>query len=182
MKIFLSAFFLSILFTGCNPGKQVMKNQQQYQALINDYLAKHPVRIDTTTELIPGGVDTVYNYIQLTDTSGFKALRDSLQNALADKEKDCSREINEAFTAGYKQAIYLQNIKGVVKPRPDTVKIKIYPTDQINALRDLNALQQTQLQQKDSIIKSNSKWLWWFIGSALLNLLFVLLILRIVRK
>ena len=124
-----------LLSFGCNPAKQVMKNQAAYDKLINDYLVNHPQRIDTLTELIPGGVDSVFYPVLRVDSVRMNEIKDSLQIVLSDSENDCARAISEAFETGYQQAAYTYKSQKFEKPRPDTIRTKYKDVDYENALK-----------------------------------------------
>ena len=60
MKFFktIAAVLITVSLISCNPAKRMQKEQQQYEAMVNDYIAKHPPRIDTATKYLPGKIWT----------------------------------------------------------------------------------------------------------------------------
>lgn len=165
-----------VLLLSCNPAKKVMDQQQQYERLINDYLVKHPQQIDTITEYIPGKPKLVPVPVPVIDTVVLRKVKDSLQKKLAAKyddiQADCSRQVNEAFETGYNQARYeFSQRKDTVKT-PDTIKLKLQLTTQLNALKaTVNQLQQDNAKLTGQLQQAQKKqsFFWYLIASIFLN-------------
>ena len=174
-----------VLLLSCNPAKKVMYQQQQYERLINDYLVKHPQQIDTVTEYIPGKPQLVPVPVPVVDSALLKRVKDSLQRAVAAKyddiQADCSRQVNEAFETGYNQARYeFSQQKDTVKT-PDTIKLKLQLTTQIDALQaTVNTLQQDKANLTGQLQQSQKKqsFFWYLIASIFLNGVLLTLLFR----
>lgn len=167
-----------LLSFGCNPAKRLQKNNEQYEKIITDYLIKHPAKIDTLTELIPGGVDSVFYPVAVVDSNRLQQLKDSLQAVFANKENDCTRQINEAFTTGYEQATYELKKQKFAKPRPDTVRLKITNRDYEDALKRKIESLQNDLSKKDKTIFAKTNTMWWLIAVIAFETVAIFLIVR----
>ena len=164
-----------LFFVGCNPIKKAGKRQEQMDAVIQNYIASHPPRIDTNTVFIKGKVDSIAYPVAIVDTNALRRFKDSLSNAMAEKygddASDCSRQVNEAFDVGYKQAMSLAQKIKIPVCHPDTIVRTVYNTDAVNDLQKENARLRGIIEQmKDS---HPDKWLWYFIISAAINGVFI---------
>jgi len=178
MKNFIVFLFCGMFIYGCNPAKRLQKNNEQYQQIINDYLVNNPPRIDSMVELIPGGIDTLYYPKMVLDSVRMQAIKDSLQKAFHNTEKDCVREINEAFETGKQQALYELQRKTFTRPRPDTIIKKMYRIGYENGL--LKKIEQLTAEgfEKEKTIAQKQSLIWGCLAVTLLLLVAVIYIIQ----
>jgi len=187
MKNVLIIIVLStVILFSCNPAKRIMKNQDQFEQVGREWEKKNPCP-PPKFEFKPGKVDSFYtpviNLISVLDSVLLQAKLDSLNKALRLKyneiAKDCSRQVNEAYDVGYKQAIFETGKIKIPSAIHDTLlheyirRIGLLQGDLVKAAekeRDLQIL----LAKSES--KAN-KWLW--IAMALIVVVLVLLFLLI---
>lgn len=176
--LFIALCFAVVILMCCNPAKKVAKQQQEYEKLINDYLAKHPQQLDTALIFIQGGNDTVKQFIPVINTAALLHIEDSLKNAIrikyADVLQDCDRQVSEAFNTGYDQARYEISQQKVFKPRPDTLIRTVARVDYENSLKE--QISGLKFELKAAYDKPN--YLLYLILSILLNLLLVTVIVK----
>lgn len=183
IRLFIAlAAAVIILLTGCNPAKQVLKDQQAYRDLINDYNANTAPAVDTGVTVRKGIIDTFYfkPLLSPADNAAQQATKDSLINLLANSATenavqmaDCERQVKEAFDAGEKQALYLLSKQKQTKQRPDTIEKLLYPTLYIEGLKGKISSLEGQLQEAHK----NKNWLWHFIISAAAAIVFLIILL-----
>jgi hypothetical protein len=170
-----------LLLTGCNPAKKVLQQQEDYRNLVNDFIAHNPPAIDTGVTVSHGKPDTVNLIAILTanDSAAIKKAKDSLQAVFAIKyaatAADCERQVSEAFETGKQQALYWINKQKIIKPGIDTVKINLYPTLYIEGLKHRIATLEGRLIETEN----KQSWLWYFIGSLVVNVILVILIIQL---
>lgn len=199
LAVALIIFCIVMFFSSCNPEKKIERDDQKAVnrvnakaplqiPVVNAYLAAHP--IDTTPRLIVSAPKIINIEVPklIKDTTGRQRLIDSTITANK-KELDCGKAARDAFDLGYDEAekYYLVNPIKVQCP-PDTTKT-YFLTSQINNLTDsvnsykqqlsfkqgqLEALSETSQSQKKDI----EKWLIFFIISAVVNLVLLILLIK----
>lgn len=170
MKNVLIVFVVStVILFSCNPAKQVIKKQAQFEQVGREWEKKNPCP-PPKLEFKPGKIDSFYmpviKLMPALDSILLQAKLDSLNMALRLKynelTKDCSRQVNEAYDVGYKQAIFEAGKIKIPSAIHDTLfhedvrRVGLLQGDLVKAAekeRDLQIL----LAKSES--KAN-KWLW----------------------
>lgn len=168
-NILVAIGIVAYSFLSCNPAKRIMKNQDRFEQVGREWEKKNPCP-PPKLEFKPGKVDSFYTpVIKLMpefDSALLQAKLDSLNKALRLKynelTKDCSRQVNEAYDVGYKQAIFETGKIKIPSAIHDTLlhedirRVGLLQGDLVKAAekeRDLQIL----LSKSES---KASKWLW----------------------
>lgn len=176
--------FFSVLLLGmiaCNAAKQVMKNPNLLEKVGREWEKNNPCVNDTVVRVIPGKVTYVpVKELISPDTNELKKRADSIARIINSRYKydmdlKCAREINDAFDAGYNQALR-ENVKQqspdtVLRTIEDTRRLKISndSVDYYRRLSNFNNEQVKQLKAERKSVGANLKYLflsiisqWWF--------------------
>lgn len=133
--LFLTAVVLSLIFSSCSSTKKldnkavdrVLASKPLTEKVGREWEKDNPCK-NVITKMLPGAVIMqpypVEKLIKALDSAGMVKYYDSLNKALRlkynEQQKDCSRQVNDAFNTGYEKAKYelsqqLQPVK-----QPDT--------------------------------------------------------------
>ena len=155
MKL-LTTIILLLIIASCNPAKQVLKNQQAFEQIGNEWARQHPCANDSVTVFLPGRIDSIFQTVPVKDAAALQHLSDSVSKALAEKYhqdiNDCNRQVNEALNTGYDKALYDLSKKKVADKKPDTIKVLVADTRAINALKATNAQLVKQVEDAEDRI------------------------------
>lgn len=182
-----------VFFAACNPTKQVMRNQEQFEKIGRAWEKGNPCPPPKTSIKL-GKIDSikipVIKLVPTLDTSLLRKKLDSLNKTLREKyneiEKDCSRQVNEAYDVGYQQAMYeAGNIK-IPAPIHDTLtyedtrRIELAKTDLVKAADEKRDLQIFLANEK---AKAN-KWFWiaMSLSVGLISLIIVIVTSKFYKK
>ncbi len=139
-KITIASVLLTatLIIAGCNPSKKMMKKQQQYEAMVNDYNTRHPQRIDTSTIYLPGQTVT-------TETVKY----DTVYTPYSDDTKIGVPVIKSILkTVIQKQFVH------------DTIKQTLYNTDAIHNLQNQLAAANARATEINNEKKGKNVWIY----------------------
>lgn len=148
MKYFIAISTLLCLLA-CSAEKRVQRHQQQYDAIVNEYIKNHPLQVDTAILLLQG--DTVKTTTEHTDTFYIKHTDTTSVDKII-----------------YKTTVQYNTIH-------DTLKITKVDNTTINILRK----ESVDLNQKLTAANDKSdKWFWYFIISLFVNALLSIILFK----
>lgn len=178
MRILKTILFLLII-AGCNPAKQVMKHQAQFEEIGTAWSKIHPCLNDSTTITLPGTIDSVPIPVPVADTNLLKSARDSIAVALAKKynrnTSECDRQVKEAFNVGYSMANDEWKKKKIAIKQPDTIKTTNRDVRKENLLIAENERSKVQISEiKDQSQKFKDQRNYAYMGIGILVLVAVI--------
>lgn len=96
MRIRIIVVILAIVFYCCNSEKQVLKNSDKTQHVVNKWLETHPARIDTLVNTRPG--DTVTQLLVAYDTTLVKDTVTNVFTKVIYRTNTITRSIHDTTT------------------------------------------------------------------------------------
>lgn len=184
MRVLSVIFLLSTLSlsTSCNIEKRIEKQQERFDRIGRRWLEKNPCANDSTIIYVPGKRDSIPIVIPtiIRDTVGLKQYIDSIGAQLRKKyneqEKDCNKQIKDAYNIGYENAevVWKDKVSKIKVPLPviDTIKITLKDKQYINLLQaDITKLkaQLSEAQLKGAEKKGKlDKWFLLFVIACML--------------
>lgn len=162
-----------IAFASCNPAKQVLKRQEQFDQVGKAWAKKNPCVNDSTTTVLPGRVDSIPYPVGVIDSSLLKTFADSIKIAIAKKfnrnVEDCNGQVNEAFNVGYAKANDEWQRKKYAVKQPDTLKITVPDKRALNIkIEEIDLLNKQLIELKDSAQKFKNQRNYAYMGIGIL--------------
>ena len=162
-KLFL---LFIIILSSCNPVKQVMKDNDKVREVFEQGLRKEIISCIKDTPsivFIPGKIDTIpiKDIVPALDDKILKQKIDSITPIIQSRYKDsididCTKQINDAYDAGYRECRSQIDGKTIEKKSPDTIKIKERDRTYENLLKEDLRKANEKLAVADSTIKDTT--------------------------
>jgi hypothetical protein len=181
-------FIICLIFASCNPAKQVLRNQSQFETVGQKWLEKNPCVNDSVAIYIPGKRDSKYieipsgisgdEHISVVD------LLDSVRQAADYIDRTCQPRIAEAYRKGYQTAIGRVKTIKIAVPVHDTVRVVVRDR-QFAAILEQNlkvARESINEQEKTALKARNQRNLWFFLFLIAILLLVVVSYHKINKK
>jgi len=181
-------FIICLIFASCNPAKQVLRNQSQFERVGQKWLEKNPCVNDSVAIYIPGKRDSIYIEIP-TGISGDEHLSvvdllDSVRQAADYIDRTCQPRIAAAYRKGYQTAIGRVKTIKIAVPVHDTVRV-VVRDKQFAAILEQNlkvARESINEQEKTALTARNQRNLWFLLFLIAMLLLIVVSYHKINKK
>lgn len=175
MRVALLIILFSSIFCGCNPMKQVLKNQDQFEKIGHLWAAKNPCINDSTIIYTPGETDTIWPGMP-------PPIFDTIYLNGGNENESCANREEVAFKTGFEKAKSQFLKQPIIFKTVDTIKVYVRDTRTEDAVAFNNAELRNQLADCQ-LLRSKlvgRLWMAWCVAgiAILLLLLCVYLLLK----
>lgn len=175
VRIAFLTILSAALLAACNPVKQVLKNQDQFEKIGNLWAEKNPCANDSTIIYTLGETDTIWPGV-------LPPIYDTIFLNGGDANEPCANLVKKAFKTGYEKAKTQFLKQPVIFKTVDTIKVYVRDTRTDNAVTFNNVELQQQLADCQVLRSKDLGRLWLAWGVAGIAILLLLLCVYLLLK